>query len=90
MAAERHLAQEDRGWVGVGCTIADLVRHSDLVTVTASLTDLDGNYGSEPKIHTVWGLRLTESDVLDEYRWPGRDGEADRYRCEHYAPGRSA
>lgn len=94
-AGARLHAQEDRGWVRVSCAVADLVRNSNLITVTSSLTDLTGDFG-EPKVHTVWGLRGNGGDVLDEYRWPGNDGwpgadgPGDRYRCEHYAPGRSA
>lgn len=96
---ERTFAQDARGWVRVGCAVADLIRNSDIVTVTSSLTDPAGEFG-EPKIRTVWGLkglRSGEHDVLDEYRWPSPDGwpvgpesPADRYRCEHYVPGRSA
>ena len=94
-AQDRHWAQEERGWVRVSCVVADIIRVCDKVTVNSSLTDLDGTYG-EPKLHTVWGLPGS-GDVLDEYRWPAGDewpaapsGPGDRYRCEHYAPGRSA
>lgn len=88
-ANDRRLALEERGWTRVSCVVADIIRVCDMVTVTSSLTDLDGTYAADPKLHTVWGLPGS-GDVLDEYRWPGLDREPDRYRCEHYAPGRSA
>jgi hypothetical protein len=68
------------GWQRVPCTVADLMRQSNLMTPLSSLTDPDGIYG-HPVIFTEWGL-LNGSPLLREYRWPSDD---DR-DCEHYVP----
>ena len=85
-AAHRRLtyAREDH-LTPVACVVADLIRHSEHVKVSASKTDLYGQYG-EPEVYTEWVTANAETVVLREHRWPSpHSGEPDPYRCEHYA-----
>ncbi len=74
-------------WVPVACEVADVIRHSEHVTVYASHTDIGGEHGA-PEIYTEWGLRGDrEIAVLREWRYlPYHEGEPDRKPCEHHVP----
>lgn len=78
-----------RAWVEVACEVADAIRHSGHVTVYASFTDPDGQYG-EPRVYTEWGIRDgAEVAVLREWRYPSPvAGEPDRKPCRHTVPTR--
>ena len=79
-------------WVDVACFVADVIRHSDHVTVYASHTDLSGEHGA-PEVYTEWGIKALpdgrERPVLREWRFPSAlaDGP-DRLPCRHAVPTR--
>ena len=53
-------------------------------TATASLTDIDGEFG-EPHIYTRWE-HARRDYAIEDYRWPSRGGTSPDVRpCEHWA-----
>lgn len=70
-------------WEQISCAERDALYARSVLSVGASLTDLDGQYG-EPHILTEWHDRATGVLILKDQRWPQLSGEKpDAKVCRH-------
>ena len=73
-------------WVKIDCKRSDELRTSLNLCVVSSRSDLGGMMG-DPSVQTTWGDRETETEVLNEARFPRFEWDSrpgDLAPCEHY------
>lgn len=70
-------------WEQISCAEREALYAGSVLSVGASLTDLDGQYG-DPRVLTEWHDRATDVPVLRDQRWPQLSGEKpDARPCRH-------